>query len=314
MTHDRELEHLRRGAAVSGVEVDEFVEPASCQMLAGSTRLHYLDWGGAGEPTILFLHGGGLTAHTWDLVCLALHSRSRCLAPDLRGHGDSEWSPTLEYSLDDHVLDVEHLVQTLGLDQFVLIGGSLGGLVAIKYATRHSDELKGLVIVDVGLRIPSGAQHIRDFMAMEPELPTVDDFVRRALKFNPSKSPELLRASLLHNLRRLRTGGYSWKYDHRYWGHLDVDRVRVQYEALMPEVSRITCATLLLRGERSEVLLQQDAMGFVESLPNARLETIPAAGHNVQGDNPRDVTGAIRRFVAECSLEAEVLGQSAEPA
>jgi pimeloyl-ACP methyl ester carboxylesterase len=184
----------------------------------------------------------------------------------------------------------------------------------MQYATRHSDQLKGLVIVDVGLRIPSGARHIRDFMAMEPELPTVDDFVRRALKFNPSKSPELLRASLLHNLRRLRNGGYTWKYDHRYWGQLDVDRVRIQYEALMPEISRITCATLLLRGERSEVLLQQDARRFVDTLPNARLETIPAAGHNVQGDNPRDLTSAIRRFVAERSLEAEVLGRSGEPA
>src|SRR5262245_49859397 len=57
-------------------------------------RFHYLDWGTRGRPPMVFLHGGGLNVHTWDLVCAALKPERHCIALDQRGHGDSEWSPS----------------------------------------------------------------------------------------------------------------------------------------------------------------------------------------------------------------------------
>jgi len=90
-------------------------------------QVHVLDWGGAVNRSSTARRG--LTAHTWDLVCLGLRSTYRCIAPDLRGHGDSSWSAEQKYHLADHRADVEGLVAHLGLERFVLVGMSLGGAV-----------------------------------------------------------------------------------------------------------------------------------------------------------------------------------------
>jgi len=91
------IQHLRRAVERAGIEVPEVVAPRSEQVILGRMRFHYLDWGTQGRPPLVCLHGGGLTAHTWDVVCLALRGDHRCVALDLRGHGDSEWSPTADY-------------------------------------------------------------------------------------------------------------------------------------------------------------------------------------------------------------------------
>src|SRR5258706_13468139 len=94
-------------------------------------QLHYLDWPGQGD-TIVFLHGGALTAHTWDLVALELENDFHCVALDLRGHGLSDWSE--RYSIPDSVRDVAALADQLGGDGFHVVGMSLGGNVAAHYA------------------------------------------------------------------------------------------------------------------------------------------------------------------------------------
>ena len=89
MDASEEIESLRLAATVAGVGVTEIVLPQSKQALLDAMRFHYLDWGTVGGKPILFLHGGGINAHTWDLVCLSLRTDYHCLALDLRGHGDS---------------------------------------------------------------------------------------------------------------------------------------------------------------------------------------------------------------------------------
>ena len=103
LAQDEVLSHLRAAIDVAGGDVDKVVLPADHDLVVDGLRLHYLDWGRNGRPPLLFLHGGGLTAHTWDLVCLALRANFHCLALDQRGHGDSEWSPVLDYGPDAHV-------------------------------------------------------------------------------------------------------------------------------------------------------------------------------------------------------------------
>ena len=124
------LEHLHDAAAIAKLDLPAFIVPAEHLVVLGRMRFRYLDWGTPGKTPLLFLHGGGLTAHTWDLVCLALRADYRCLALDLRGHGDSEWSPEMDYGIAAHSGDVEALVDHLGLDGLGLVGMSLGGLTA----------------------------------------------------------------------------------------------------------------------------------------------------------------------------------------
>jgi esterase len=137
------LEHARLAADVAGLDLDEVVLPAERDLVVDGLRLHYLDWGQSGRPEVLFLHGGCLTAHTWDLVCLALRPDFHCLALDQRGHGDSEWSPALDYGADAHVGDISGLIDQLELSAPVLVGQSLGGLNAMTYAAQRPGRLAG---------------------------------------------------------------------------------------------------------------------------------------------------------------------------
>lgn len=180
-------------------------------------RFSYLDWGREGLPPMLFLHGGGLTSRTWDLVCLALRQHHRCIALDQRGHGDSEWSPTMEYSWQAHVGDLEAFVDALELRGLILAGMSMGGLIAIGYAGRHSGHLAGLVAIDIGpepRQIEGNAT--RAFLLDTAEVDSVEEFVQKAAAFNPHRDVRLLRRSVLHNLRELPSGRWARKNDTRH--------------------------------------------------------------------------------------------------
>jgi pimeloyl-ACP methyl ester carboxylesterase len=297
---EEELASLRSAAELANLAIDEFVLPEDHDVVLGGMRFHYLDWGTNGPP-ILFLHGGGLTAHTYDLVCLALRGGYHCVSLDQRGHGDTEWSPVLDYSHESEADDVEALADQLGWSRFVLVGMSMGGLNSIVYAGRHSDRLAGLVIVDVGPELrPLGTGRIADFLSQPDALDSIDEFVARAVEFNPLRKPELLRRSLRHSLRQRPDGKWTWKMDRRPREQnpnapLDPDR----YKYLWADVDRIACPTLVLRGEKSDVFTDEDAEKLADRLTRGRWVKIPKAGHTIQGDNPAAMVAAMRTFLDE---------------
>ena len=294
------LAHLSQAADVAGLEIDELVVPTEHDMVVDGLRLHYLDWGESGCPPLLFLHGGGLTAHTWDLVCLALRAHFHCLALDQRGHGDSEWSPSLDYGADAHVRDIRGLISQLGLKKPVLIGQSLGGLTAMTYAAEAADRLAGIVMVDVGPDIQwNGAKRIAEFVTAEPAEGTVEDFVQRARTFNPRRDARLLRYSLQHNLRRLTDGTWTWKYDRRGLSEEYVASVRKSLDQLRDIAPAVTCPVLVVRGAESDSISDNDAARFAKALPHGRWTEVENAGHTVQGDNPRGFVRVLADFLAE---------------
>lgn len=301
MDRTEELEMLRTAVEIAGLKPSNLTLPRDNQMIVGTTRFHYLDWDGGGQP-ILFLHGGGLNAHTWDVVCTMLKDRYRCIALDQRGHGDSEWSPVVDYGVYTQRKDIQGFVANLQLRTPLLIGQSMGGLNSIAYAIEHSREIKGLVIVDVGPEInPAGAQRIREF-ASTPELDSPEEFLTRAVKFNPIRNPAVLKRSLFYNLRQTPAGKWTLKHDQR---RASEDAARVastQREGIAREVAKISCPTLILRGALSEVLTDEAAEKFARSLPNGRWARIENAGHNIQGDNPGGLLDALNPFLREIGL------------
>src|ERR1700749_4658511 len=121
MDHAGQIEMLRKAVQIGGLDSSNLALPQDHQIRVGTARFHYLDWGGSGHP-ILFLHGGGLNAHTWDVVALMLRDRYRCVALDQRGHGDSEWSPGSDYGMESHLRDVEGFAALMRLRRPVLGG------------------------------------------------------------------------------------------------------------------------------------------------------------------------------------------------
>jgi esterase len=290
-------------AEVAHISVPEFVAPSDREVILNRMRFHYLDWGQNGPP-ILWLHGGALTAHTYDLVCLAMRANYHCIALDQRGHGDSEWSPTQDYGYKSHASDITSFVALLGWQRFVLVGMSMGGLNSIAYAAENSDRLAGLVLIDVGPEVrPAGAARIRDFTSVQV-LDSVDDFVTRAMEFNPRRNPQLLRRSLHHNLRQRPDGKWMWKWDPRprearaREGAV-MEEVNRRSQLLWADVDRIGCPTLVVRGAESDVFLDDDAAKLTARLKRGRTATIPGAGHTVQGDNPGALIKEITRFLRD---------------
>ena len=295
-----QIRMLQHAVRVAGLNPREVALPADHQVIVGAMRFHYLDWGGSGHP-VLFLHGGGLNAHTWDVVALTMRESYRCIALDQRGHGDSEWSPAIDYRTETQVTDVEGFIDLLGLASPVLVGQSMGGLNAITYATRHSDRMKGLVVVDVGPEVnPTGAQRIREFSST-PQLDSLEEFLERAVKFNPLRDPEVLRRSLFYNLRQLPNGKWTLKHDQRRNAESE-SQGSAQRPRLAGEIAKITCPVLIVRGARSDILSDEAADKFARSLPRARWVTVENAGHNVQGDNPRGLLDAMKSFFREIGL------------
>ena len=298
---DSELrEHLTLASAKAGLTFPELVLPAAHDVVLRRMRFHYLDWGTAGRPPIVFLHGGGLNAHTWDLVCLGLRRERHCFALDQRGHGDSEWSPEMDYTTESQVGDLEAFVDRLGLTRFVLVGMSLGGVNAMAWAGRHSERLAGLVIVDVGPEIRmAGVQKIAAFTSEQKLLDSIDEVIERALAFNPRRDPRLLRLSLRHNLRQTPKGQWMWKYDQRHRGKAEPGAYERRRELLWDAVAKIACPTLVVRGAQSDVFHDEDAERLTAALPRGRWVRVENAGHTVQGDNPAGLLTELRGFLGE---------------
>lgn len=302
LTRAEQKETLYAAAQEAGVQIekseirweDKFAE-------LNGLRIHYLDWGTAGKPPMLLLHGGMQTAHSWDVTALVMKRDFHVVAMDLRGHGDSAWSDDGDYSHVTHAGDITKMVEHLGWDRLVLMGLSLGGLAAMRYASEAAQKIDALVIVDVGPELsPSGVGRIIDFTGGPGELDSVEDFIKRAIEYNPRRRPEQLRYSLTHNLRRLPNGKYAWKYDRRIGrarAPVPGESVPVQFDDMWERLRAIRCPTLVVRGAESDVFAEEVGRRMAETIPDCRFLTVPDAGHTVPQDNPAAFLAEARSFL-----------------
>ena len=298
LTPSESLAHLRLAVELARVDAPEVVLPDSHHIVVGGTRLHYLDWGTAGRRPILFLHGGALSARTWDVVCLGLRGDYHCIALDQRGHGDSEWSPIMDYAPDAHARDIDGVLDACGFDRAVLVGQSMGGVNAFTYTTRHPERVSALVLIDVGPDIQMrGAQRIGDFVASTAEVDSIDAFVDQAMTFNPLRDRRLLTYSVRNNVRQLPNGKWVRKNDTRFFGQVGAEEIGRRIAAYWRDSAAVRCPTLVVRGALSDVFLDDAAERFAAALPDGRWTRIEGAGHTVQGDNPAGLIAALREFL-----------------
>lgn len=252
-------------------------------------RFHWLDWGAAGLPPVLLLHGGAQTAHSFDEVAPGLARRHHVVSLDQRGHGDTSWAP--RYRRADFVGDVEAVLDHLGWETAALVGMSLGGLNALACAATRPARVRALVVVDVA---PSVAPAGRDAIARQVtvEFDSFDDAVAQAHAFNPRRSLENIRERLGHAMRAFPDGRWRYKFDPAIGAGVG------DLERLWADVRRIRCPTLLVRGAESPVLSPETADRFLATLAGSRLAEVAGAGHSVMGDNPAGFLAAVAPFLA----------------
>jgi len=260
----------------------------------GEVTLHYLEWGDRAKPPLILLHGGSAHARWWDHIALVLAHDFRVLALDLRGHGDSSWvGGESAYQIEDYVADLSEFVSRLALPAFVLVGHSLGGFIAMSYASIYPAHVRALVVIDIGPRI-GGSRFMRLLRRMPSPVyaDEADVYARfRLLPQETSATPALLHHVAWHSVRQQRDGCFALKFDRATLGREPRD--------LRAQLPSIHCPTLIFRGSESHNLSTEALAGIVRLCPQARGREIAGAGHHVFLDNPEEFLTAVQNFVSE---------------
>jgi pimeloyl-ACP methyl ester carboxylesterase len=243
------------------------------------------------------LHGISQQAHSWDFISLPLSVDYRVIALDQRGHGDSDWSPNGNYSTDIYVGDIEAFVGAMRLENFHLMGHSMGGRNSLAWASGRPGILKSLTIVDTGPETQRrGQNRIQQFRELPDELDTLDEFASRVMEYT-GRNREQTMGALKYSIRQRQDGKWTWKYDKA----MRVSGFRAPTwtpEQLWDGWRKIDCPALVVRGARSDIFADETMVRMAEEHPDCTTVTVENAGHLVQGDNPPDFLAAVRGLLS----------------
>ncbi|WP_242124132.1 alpha/beta hydrolase [Sphingobium sp. Sx8-8] len=263
--------------------MSDFLGPTSHSFISQRTRLHYLDWGNHDAPPLLLVHGGRDHARTWDWTAEVLRKDYHVIAPDLRGHGDSDWSSDGGYSIASHVFDIAQLVTHLGFDKVAIVAHSLGGNICLRYTSLFPEKVTRLLSIEGSGNLPPDMkarwslppqERLLDWIdgrrkvAARPpyRYPNLTEAIARMREANPDLSDAQVHHLATHAVRRNEDGTFSWKYDPYIRHGLPVD---ISDEQLMQLWSQITCPVLLAWGTRSWAA-DPARDGSLEAFQNAR--------------------------------------------
>jgi esterase len=276
-------------------------QPTAKFLEANGLRLRYLEWGNPGAPPVVCVHGYTSSAEAFNALARRIQDRVNVLAMDVRGHGESAWSPEGAYQYADQAGDLAALVDRLGLDRVVLIGTSMGGIVAMAYAGQHADRLRGLVINDIGPEVETGSNRITGLVGSRPErFASLDEALAYRREISPITAARPLEdqeETALGVLRQGSDGRWVWKMDPAYIEQR-VKRGAPARPALWPALETLACPTLVIWGTESDVLSETQAKRMVTALPKGELVAVPGIGHAPTLVEPAPLD-AIERLLAE---------------
>ena len=302
MTATAEFESLCASAADLGIAHGDDIAYVSRNIVARHQRFHFLEWGHPDAPTVLLLHGGNQSAHSWDLVSLALADRYHVLALDQRGHGDSEWARDADYSSGAMAADAAAFCAALGVTDPVVMGHSMGGMNTMRLTLDHPELASAIVLVDIGPEISEvGTQVIRTFVTENREFQDLDDFVAAVQKYDPYRSREHIERTVKYNLLQRVDGTFISKVDHGPRLASGAEHRRAGDRFSLADAGRITQPVLLVRGADSWVLTADAAERFADALANGTLVTVPDCSHNVHGQNTPGFLAEVEAFLGSLS-------------
>ena len=259
----------------------------------------------AGPPVLLF-HGGGQTRHAWGGALESLATDGwRALSFDLRGHGESDWSPNGSYDLDRFAADVAAVAARFVRP--VLVGASLGGLSSLTAIGESSAPLaSGLVLVDVTPRLEAkGVGRIRDFMALGVDgFDSLDAVADAVSSYVPHRERPKDLSGLRKNVRQRDDGKWVWHWDPAFFARVgDAEAGEPTagrfspHDRLASAARKITVPTLLVRGGASDVVSPEGAAELKQLIPHAEVVDVAGAGHMVAGDRNDRFNAAVVDFL-----------------
>jgi pimeloyl-ACP methyl ester carboxylesterase len=286
--------------------------PTSHIYFSQRLRLHYVAWGDRDAPPLLLVHGGRDHCRNWDWVAERLRNDYHIIAPDLRGHGDSQWMIGGSYNQLDYVYDIAQLLHQTRMTPTTIIGHSLGGSISLSYTGLYPDNVVRLVAIEglgpppqmlkmrteqaVNERIDEWIEGLRKTAGRTPRrYRSLEEAFQRMQEENPHLSADQARHLTVHGSNQNEDGTYSWKFDNYVRNFFPVGLSPEQSNALH---GRITCPTLLIRGTESWAS-DPSRDGRAKHFRNARVVNIEKAGHWVHHDQLDEFMQVVQAFLAE---------------
>jgi len=279
------------------------VSPTNLFVTVNGLRIHYVDWGnpaalGAEAPRakaarpLILIHGLDRVSRTFDHLAPHFTGRYHVIAMDMRGHGDSGWDPQARYLVEDHVGDVEGLVQQLGLKNITIWGNSTGGRVAQVFAGKHPDLVSAVISEDVGPERPRqiADNYSRRVAQEEAGWATEEELLAQLRKSNAGVSDAVLVPYVRYGTKRRADGRLVWKRDPQLVkGFVATDLWRY--------VREIKAPILYVIGGRSTIVPLETQDELKRTLPKVRIVTMPGLGHYPSDEKPQEFLAIVDEFL-----------------
>ena len=286
--------------------------PSSHVYFSQRLRLHYVDWGNEEAPPLLLIHGGRDHCRNWDWVASELRSDYHIIAPDLRGHGDSQWLVGGNYLHIDYVYDIAQLVQQKNLAPMTVMGHSLGGSIALLYAGLYPETVTKLISIEgmgapprwssmdhegsVDNRLQHWVKSMRQLSGRVPrKYDTLEDAFHRMQTENPHLTADQARHLTIHGSNQNEDGTYSWKFDNYVRTFAPIG---LSHQEIQNLYSRITAPTLLVYGKESWASNPQDD-GRADVFQQVSVAGIDNAGHWSHHDQFETFKQIVSDFLAD---------------
>jgi pimeloyl-ACP methyl ester carboxylesterase len=254
--------------------------------------------GAPSDQPVLFAHGGGQTRHAWGRAIQAVADEGFWgVTIDLRGHGNSAWAADGDYSFVAYARDLKQAIAAMPRAP-VVVGASVGGLAALLAVGEFGAEVTGLALIDI---VPAahrdGAERVVSFMRSGlGGFRSVEAAADAVAAYLPDRPRPDNNRGLRKNLRERPDGLLEWHWDPRL---VEGDRIPTEEDVarFYRAAASISVPSLLLRGQRSDVVLDDGVAGLLQTNPLFELEEIPDAGHMIAGDRNDHFNAALVRYL-----------------
>lgn len=257
--------------------------------------------GDPAAPAVLLLHGGGQTRHSWGTAARALlASGYQVINLDARGHGESDWEPDGEYSIEAMAEDIRIIARTLPAPP-ALVGASMGGASALHAVGSGTDTVaSALVMVDVVPRIErAGGVKITNFMRANPDgFATIEEAADAVAAYNPHRPRPSDPSGLMKNLRLREDGRLYWHWDPKFLRATHAVEPPQFTPMLLADAGRVRIPTLVVRGLQSDIVSDEGVAEFRAHLPGLEVVDVSGAGHMVAGDKNDAFNEGVLSFLA----------------
>ncbi|MEM8635345.1 MAG: alpha/beta hydrolase [Pseudomonadota bacterium] len=271
--------------------------PTTHSFVSQRLKLRYVDWGNQEAPDLLLVHGGRDHCRSWDWVARELRHDWHIIAPDLRGHGDSDWSANGDYTPMANVYDIAQLIHQQKLAPVTIVAHSYGGNIALRYAGIYPETVRKLVAIEglgpspkiqkerlsapIDQRVREWIDARRNSSGRSPRrYESLDVAYERMKEANHHLSDAQARHLTAHGIHQNEDGTYSWKFDNVFRVFPPFDIQQGDIEHLW---QRITCPTLLLYG-RDSWASNPAKDGRISNFQNAEVREYENAGHWLHHD------------------------------